>query len=270
VEEFECVLRDFRARDDCDFWLYAFWAVRDILETKEENPDPWTWVGDLLDIFVLAAAVWILVAGEVLWRKIGEKNPGKEELSEKRWELWKAKFKKIARRLDLKAETRFIAKRAVEKIHFVESVIQPADINRRSIVLESNITKLSYFYGSTSISLLDGLAQQISTLVSGCIPPATEPLEIVALQLLKLPTLQPYSGVSPASSAISKILSCSVFLLSPSTIFSDFANPISPSFTSDDVVTACENTSLLIEPSLTLSSFRLLFISTSKGRGPQM
>lgn len=95
--------------------------MRDTLETKKENPDPWTWVSDHLDSHVPAAAVWILVAGEVLWRKIGKSNPGKKELLEERWGLWKAKFKKIACQLNLKAETRSMSRSAVQKMHSEES-----------------------------------------------------------------------------------------------------------------------------------------------------
>jgi hypothetical protein len=100
-----------------DFWLYGFWAMRDVVEVEKQGEND-TWVGDKLDIFLPAAASWILIAGERLWGKVNEggEERWERELSRERWMVWKERFSGSAGRDDLKAETRSMAEMVVEKM----------------------------------------------------------------------------------------------------------------------------------------------------------
>jgi hypothetical protein len=105
-----------------DFSLYGFWAMRDVVEVEKQGEND-TWVGDKLDVFLPAAASWILIAGERLWGKVSEGGEGRREseLSRERWLVWKERFSGFAGRDDLKAETRKMSERVVEKMGELES-----------------------------------------------------------------------------------------------------------------------------------------------------
>jgi hypothetical protein len=105
-----------------DFWVYGFWAMRDVVEVEKLGQND-TWVGDRLEVFLPAATCWILIAGEILWGVVNKGGEGRweRELERETWVVWKERFRVFAGRDDLEAETRRIAEMAVEKMEEIES-----------------------------------------------------------------------------------------------------------------------------------------------------
>ncbi|KAL8861688.1 MAG: hypothetical protein Q9178_001889 [Gyalolechia marmorata] len=114
-----------------DFKRYAIWALRDALE---EKPTTTTTQAGSWNHLVPAAAVWVLVAGEVMYREwIGLEEPrdrGGElwdgvGFTRGRWGFWKERFKVVEVGLregeeEVMEETGVLARRAVEKMEEVE------------------------------------------------------------------------------------------------------------------------------------------------------
>ena len=70
--------------------------------------------------FVAAAGVWVIIMGEELWARKGEKKSEKEEaesgvrakgdvITKERWKLWIEKFEFLSCREDLDIDTRELA-----------------------------------------------------------------------------------------------------------------------------------------------------------------
>jgi hypothetical protein len=96
--------------------------MRDVAEVENPSMND-TWVGGRLDVFLPAAAKWILIAGEKLWGKVNEGGEGRweKELSRERWEGWRERFRGFTTRSDLEARSRIIAKMVVDQMAVIES-----------------------------------------------------------------------------------------------------------------------------------------------------
>ncbi|KAL8765625.1 MAG: hypothetical protein Q9209_007357 [Squamulea sp. 1 TL-2023] len=114
-----------------DFKRYAIWALRDALE----NPPGETNNAGRdceLDHLVPAAVVWVVYAGKVMYEEwIGAEQPGdkggrllpeEKGFTVKRWGFWRERFRWVAgqREVDVKEETRGMARLAVERMEGVE------------------------------------------------------------------------------------------------------------------------------------------------------
>ncbi|KAL8714487.1 MAG: hypothetical protein Q9225_006563 [Loekoesia sp. 1 TL-2023] len=113
-----------------DFKNYCIWAMNDALEDipgRRSVPGPIT----KLDRHVPAAAVWILVAGKMLYTEWlglgveGERTP--QGLGSERWRFWKERFGWVARQdeVEIKDETRGFARTAAERMEEIERVEVP-------------------------------------------------------------------------------------------------------------------------------------------------
>ncbi|KAL5114832.1 hypothetical protein ACEQ8H_007261 [Pleosporales sp. CAS-2024a] len=110
--------------------IFAIWAMREALETKLEDDETCTALSKY-DLYVPAAAVWILGAHAVLHDKEEDVTPkdekhgnparggelwhGKAEFSKQRWHFWKNRFATIVGQADdgLSETVRAIVKDAV-------------------------------------------------------------------------------------------------------------------------------------------------------------
>jgi hypothetical protein len=104
-----------------DFSLYGFWTMRDTLEDEPEEVST-PWVGDKLDVFLPAAAIWILLAGEVLLeldRKMDDSSLNKYSVG--RWQIWKSKFRLLASSEDLSSELREWSEKAAQHMVNLEA-----------------------------------------------------------------------------------------------------------------------------------------------------
>lgn len=114
-----------------DNFLFAIWAMRQALETPNEDDEESTAV-QKYETYVPAAAVWVFGAHHVLFEKQEDLTPkdkkhgnpgrggalwkGKAEFSPARWNFWKDRFAEIAKMDGLGEETRTVAKDAVESM----------------------------------------------------------------------------------------------------------------------------------------------------------
>ncbi|KAL9029172.1 MAG: hypothetical protein Q9196_002566 [Gyalolechia fulgens] len=117
--------------DVANYSLYCIWALRVALE---DVPGQRSSVGDVTDLdhHVPAAAVWILVAGRVIyteWLRWGVEESeitgvkggtlwGMRGFGPKRWVFWKDRFGWVARQeeVEVKEETRRLAKMAAQRM----------------------------------------------------------------------------------------------------------------------------------------------------------
>jgi hypothetical protein len=111
--------------------LFAIWALRQALETPHEDDNESTAV-QKYETYVPAAAVWIFGAFRVLYQKEEDLTPkdkkhgnparsgelwkGKAEFSHARWNFWADRFAEIGKMEELSADTRDVAKDAVESM----------------------------------------------------------------------------------------------------------------------------------------------------------
>lgn len=128
------------------FWMYAIWALRDALEEEHldydlrHKPEK---AAKLLDAFIPAAAVWIIVMGRELWEKDEDLTPksrnegdparggklwkGKSAFCKERWDLWATRFEALSKMEGLMAETREIAAEAFASMEKIKgtAIINP-------------------------------------------------------------------------------------------------------------------------------------------------
>ncbi|KAL8937568.1 MAG: hypothetical protein Q9216_004365 [Gyalolechia sp. 2 TL-2023] len=127
-----------------DSRAYCTWALRDALE---DVPGQRSSVGHItnLDHRVPAAAVWIFVAGEVMyteWLGWGVEEPEisggsggqlwrRKGLGPKRWAFWKERFEWVGRQgeVEVKEETRGFARKAAQRMEEVEKMEVPRKEN---------------------------------------------------------------------------------------------------------------------------------------------
>lgn len=125
--------------DLAEFWIYAIWAIRDALEVEHKDYEPAhksEKAAKLLDAYVPAAAVWIIVMGKELWEKdedLTPKNPnqgdparggalwkGKSAFCKGRWDLWATRFEALSGMEDLITETREIAAKTFTRMEEIK------------------------------------------------------------------------------------------------------------------------------------------------------
>lgn len=130
----------FTIADISDYRTYCVWALRDALE---DVPGQRSSVGHItnLDHFVPAAAVWIFVAGKVIytewlnWEVEESQIPGdkggnlwdRRGFGPKRWTFWKERFDWVERQqeVEVKEETRELAKKAAQRMEEIEKTEVP-------------------------------------------------------------------------------------------------------------------------------------------------
>jgi len=116
------------SKDLGDSSLFAIWAMRQALETPQQDDEQATSV-QKYDAYVPAAAAWAFGMGRELFRteedltptdrkqgnpaRGGELWKGKAEFSKERWSFWKERFAEIGKRDDVGEKTRLIARDAV-------------------------------------------------------------------------------------------------------------------------------------------------------------
>lgn len=119
-----------------DLSIFAIWAMREALETPQEDDDGAT-AAQKLDAYIPAATAWVIGTGENLFKKQKDLTPtdpkqgnparggklweGKAEFSKDRWEFWKNRFYEISSFEGLKEKTRDIAKDAVQGMERAET-----------------------------------------------------------------------------------------------------------------------------------------------------
>ncbi|USW53489.1 hypothetical protein Slin15195_G068080 [Septoria linicola] len=121
------------------FWNYGVWALRDGLEERPNSiyfrPER---EEEVLDCYVTAAAVWVVIAGKEMWEFVErdrdfETRYGLDEALPKlpwegdgvwtraRWRYWKEKFESVAQRPGLVSSTKQIIGEALKCMEAVES-----------------------------------------------------------------------------------------------------------------------------------------------------
>jgi hypothetical protein len=116
-------------------WIYCIWAMRDALETPQEDDPPNSAHNSATAVqkynaTILSAAVWIFATGKQVYereedltpKKKNQGNPGvggplwqgRAEFSKQRWALWKKRFGELAEMEGLTEEVRGVAKEAAE------------------------------------------------------------------------------------------------------------------------------------------------------------
>ncbi|KAF2466513.1 uncharacterized protein BDR25DRAFT_268469, partial [Lindgomyces ingoldianus] len=108
-----------------DWWWWAIWALRDALEPRYKRNEKYK-----LDVFVPAAAVWLLILHDHIWNRVRaekEKLWSKEKYLEarirnkeesvlafntRRWAFWRERFGHIMIDEEVREETRRVAKMA--------------------------------------------------------------------------------------------------------------------------------------------------------------
>lgn len=131
----------FTVADVRDFRTYCTWAPRDALE---DVPGQRSGVGHTtnLDHYVPAAAVWIFVAGKVIyteWLGWGAEEPDisgaqgannmwqRKGFGPKRWAFWKGRFEWVARQqeVEVREQTRCLARKAAQRMEEIEKTGVP-------------------------------------------------------------------------------------------------------------------------------------------------
>lgn len=119
-----------------DLSMYAIWTMREALENEQQDDVEGT-AAQKYNVYVPAAAAWVLGMGRTLYRKEKDLTPtdrrygnpakggelwkGKPEFSKERWALWKERFAVVSKMEEVSDKTRDISKDALQAMERAET-----------------------------------------------------------------------------------------------------------------------------------------------------
>lgn len=119
-----------------DLSMYAIWTMRQALEEEQQDDVEGT-AAQKYNVYVPAAAAWVLGFGRTLYRKEKDLTPtdrkygnpakggplwkGKAEFSKERWALWKERFAVVSKMDEVSEKTREISKDALQAMERAET-----------------------------------------------------------------------------------------------------------------------------------------------------
>ena len=119
-----------------DLSMYAIWTMRQALEEEQQDDVEGT-AAQKYNVYVPAAAAWVLGFGRTLYRKEEDLTPtdrkygnpakggalwkGKPEFSKERWALWKERFAVVSKMDEVSDKTRNISKDALQAMERAET-----------------------------------------------------------------------------------------------------------------------------------------------------
>ena len=124
------------AEDLMDLSMYAIWTMRQALEEEQQDDMEGT-AAQKYNVYVPAAAAWVLGFGRTLYRKEKDLTPtdrkygnparggalwkGKAEFSKERWALWKERFAAVSKMDEVSEKTRSASKDALQAMERAET-----------------------------------------------------------------------------------------------------------------------------------------------------